>query len=105
MVIVLGPEKLKEILSLKFFSSDLGTKLTVKEFLIKLLSTLWEEEEGFSGKRPFGNSGWKSELFVCLVDNKIIPGKIIRDADGNIEDFAYNREDAEKVILEVIKNL
>lgn len=30
---------------------------TVGEYLAKLLAELWLHDEGFSGKRPFGNSG------------------------------------------------
>ena len=40
---------------------------TVRDYLKDLLSTLWREEEGFSGKRPFGNSGWKYELYAALT--------------------------------------
>lgn len=35
---------------------------TVREYLKELLVTLLIVEEGFSGKRPFGNSGWQHEL-------------------------------------------
>ncbi|MDF2695260.1 MAG: hypothetical protein K0S65_3643 [Labilithrix sp.] len=35
---------------------------TVGEYLAELLITLLTEEEGFSGKRPFGNSGWIADL-------------------------------------------
>lgn len=51
----------EEILALPMGENDADAK-TVKEYLKKLLETLWEEGEGFSGKRPFGNSGWEVEL-------------------------------------------
>jgi hypothetical protein len=40
------------------FDSDAGDNITIRDYLRILLETLWEEGEGFSGKRPFGNSGW-----------------------------------------------
>jgi len=35
---------------------------TVRDYLKELLSTVLIEEEEFSGKRPFGNSGWIYDL-------------------------------------------
>jgi len=35
---------------------------TVRDYLKELLLTVLIEEESFSGKRPFGNSGWQYEL-------------------------------------------
>jgi hypothetical protein len=57
------------ILNLKFYSGDLMEDITIREFLQKLLLTLFEEMEGFSGKRPFGNSGWDGDLIICLINN------------------------------------
>lgn len=49
------------------FDSDAGSQLTVRDYFRALLSTLWEEKEGFSGKRPFGNSGWEYEVHTALA--------------------------------------
>lgn len=35
---------------------------TVRAYLAVLLTAVLEEEESFSGKRPFGNSGWLREI-------------------------------------------
>jgi hypothetical protein len=56
---------------------------TIREYLIKLLSTLWEEKEGFDGKRPFGNSSWDYDLIKALVKAGIIEGSF--DEDGYLE--------------------
>lgn len=42
---------------------------TIRTYLKKLLILVWIEEEGFDGKRPFGNSGWQWEV-VEVVQNK-----------------------------------
>ena len=58
---------------------------TIKGYLKALLSTLWDEEGGFSGKRPFGNSGWTNEVAQALVKGKFIKGSIhIEMVDGEI---------------------
>lgn len=49
------------------FNSDAGDNLTVRDYLRVLLSRLWDEQEGFSGKRPFGNSGWEYDLLTPLA--------------------------------------
>ncbi len=49
------------------FDSDAGDNLTVRDYLRTLLMTLWEEQESFSGKRPFGNSGWEYEVLMPLA--------------------------------------
>jgi hypothetical protein len=61
----------QEILDLKFKSEDLHKTITIRNYFKELLLTLWKEEEGFSGKRPFGNSGWQKEVYNCFADNNI----------------------------------
>lgn len=65
------------------FDSDAGDDLTVRQYLHRLLATLWDEGEGFSGKRPFGNSGWEDDLYKPLIRAGFIPGKL--DEDGYVE--------------------
>ena len=55
------------------FTSDAGDNLTCREYLCALLKTLWREGEGFSGKRPFGNSGWDYDLIDALVSGGCVP--------------------------------
>jgi hypothetical protein len=71
---------------------------TVKEFLEQLLLTVWTEEEEFSGKRPFGNSGWKQDIAVALIEGKVIDGEL--DEDGYIED--YDRYEFETLMKNLI---
>jgi hypothetical protein len=49
---------------------------TVKDYLKALLAELWREGEGFSGKRPFGNSGWEYELYLPMIKAGLISGKL-----------------------------
>ena len=65
------------------FSSDAGDNITVREYLCKLLMTLWEEGECFSGKRPFGNSGWERDLYKPLIAGGFIIGEL--DGQGYVD--------------------
>ncbi len=66
------------------FDSDAGKNITVRDYLRTLLETLWNEGEGFSGKRPFGNSGWEYDIYKPLIAGGFIPGEL--DEDGYVND-------------------
>lgn len=74
---------------------------TIREYLIALLAALWDEQEGFSGKRPFGNSGWDCDLMVPLIRAGLIDGRL--DEDGYIEEVDDNG--GEHLIAEAIQAL
>lgn len=57
---------------------------TVRDYLIKLLSLVWEEQEGFNGKRPFGNSSWDWDIMHALGKAGVI--KATFDEDGYLGD-------------------
>ncbi len=46
--------------------NDAGAS-TVRGYIVALAAAVWAEEEGFSGKRPFGNSGWKHEVLEPML--------------------------------------
>jgi hypothetical protein len=56
-----------EWLDLRFDCDDLDGEVSIREYFAALLSAVWEEQEGFSGKRPFGNSGWYCDLRDALA--------------------------------------
>lgn len=65
---------------------------TVKEYLCKLLTLVIMKEEGFNGKRPFGNSGWKCDLYYSLL-NKHVDDGISSDEE----------EDCDRALLAAIR--
>jgi hypothetical protein len=90
----------QQLLDLPLPENDSGAS-TVRGYLVALLATLWREEQGFSGKRPFGNSGWQYDLYVPMIEAGIVGGQI--DEDGYVE-----RADvvaADKFILAAIQSL
>lgn len=92
-----------EILNLPMRDNDADAK-TIGDYLTSLLWEIWTKEESFSGKRPFGNSGWKYDLYSCLVQNEIIEGSI--DENGDVEDYGPGAcEEADKLIGRAIVDL
>lgn len=55
-----------DVLAVPMQDNDAGAD-TVRDYLLALLRQLWTEEEWFSGKRPFGNSGWQDEVYNALA--------------------------------------
>lgn len=88
------------ILDIPMQENDAGAG-TVKDYLKALLTALWNEGEGFSGKRPFGNSGWEYELYIALVKAKAVKGSLTED--GYIETVDEN--EANKLIFKAIEGL
>ena len=89
-----------EILDKRFYCDRLGSETTLRGWLKDLLLKVWEEGEGFSGKRPWGNGGWEWDLAADMVKGKVIEGNL--DADGYLEDTS---EDFEPLIANCIKAL
>lgn len=82
----------EEILNTPIGSDDFPDCLTVKDYFYSLLYKLWEEGEGFNGKRPFGNSGWEYDLYKPLLVCGAVSGRL--DEDGCIEDVDTKAADA-----------
>ena len=62
---------------------------TVREYLTTLLVTLWNEEEAFSGKRPFGNSDWSWDLVPALQNAGLLEGTVDTYGDLLFDEAVY----------------
>jgi len=65
----------RAVLDTPMQENDAGAA-TVGEYLVALLRQLWSDGSEFSGKRPFGNSGWDNELAEALVRAGLVKGVI-----------------------------
>lgn len=65
------------------FDSDAGDGLSLREWLVALARKVWQEGEGFSGKRPWGNSGWDWDPVPALINAGLLAGRL--DEDGYVE--------------------
>ncbi len=90
----------KAILDCPMQANDAGAS-TVGKYLVELLSELWGRGEGFSGKRPFGNSGWESDIYAALVRGKLVDGTLDYDGYPNTVDEGH----ANLLVLQAIKSL
>ena len=94
----ISDETIQRLLGLRLDDNDAGAA-TVREYLTRLLAKVWREGAGFSGKRPFGNSGWEYDLYVPMVEADFITGKL--DEDGYVEEL--DDDSAEELILAAIE--
>lgn len=85
------------------FDSDAGKGVTVRQWLTELLLLLWEKEECFSGKNPWGNSGWTYDLLYALAKAGYIDlGPL--DEDGYFSEYTSKQEKAAHAfVVELIK--
>jgi hypothetical protein len=90
----------QQVLDLPLPDNDSGAS-TMRGYLVALLTTLWHEQEGFSGKRPFGNSGWDYDLYPPLIHAGFVSGEI--DEDGYVE--RVDAKAAHGLVLAAIKSL
>lgn len=88
----------EEVLALPMLEND-AEAATVGEYLLALLREVWRREEEFSGKRPFGSSGWKHDVYRALIKGGAAEGTL--DADGYVDEEG----DADEVLLAAIDAL
>lgn len=74
---------------------------TIGDYLVNLLGLLWAEDECFSGKRPFGNSGWKWDLYPPLIEAVFASGEL--DEDGYID--TVDEKGADALIAAAIEHM
>jgi hypothetical protein len=74
----------RQILDTPMGTNDAGAA-TIRGYLVALLEALWDQGEGFSGKRPLGNSGWDYDLYAALGNAGHI--RCAFDSDGYIDDM------------------
>lgn len=91
-------EKLQEILDAPYEGFKDCDAWSIRSYLYLLLATLWEEGEGFSGKRPFGNSDWEYDLYKCLVSNGYIKGEIEDCGNGYCDLTSFDKLKANQLI-------
>lgn len=84
-----------------WFEFEIG-KMRIRDYLCALLTKLWQEVEDFSGKRPFGSSGWEWELYKALISAGAVKGKL--DEYGHIETLA-NLQECDTIILGLIAEM
>jgi hypothetical protein len=91
----------EQVLNAPMPPNDAGAS-TVRGYLVELLWKLWQEEEGFSAKRPFGNSGWQFDVYEALARAQVIPARFDRDGEELLD---FDRHEADEIIKIAILSL
>lgn len=89
-----------KVLAYRYEGWDLST-CSIQFYLIELAKRCWTYEEGFSGKRPLGNSGWKYDVYFALAEGGFIKGK--KNEHHDWEDIDVDL--ADQIILKCFESL
>ena len=92
----------KIVLNARIEEEDSGAT-SLREYFKLMLQAVFDEDEGFSGKRPFGNSGWQHGLAIQLVKAGVLDGKLLTD-DG-YDDAEFDWAEYNRVIKLAINSL
>ena len=65
----------KQLLDYKFYITALEEKSTLRNYFKTLLRTLWNESDGFSGKRQLGDSDWQDSLAMDMIEAALLEGE------------------------------
>lgn len=71
----------EEILAVPMAQND-ANAATIRGYLVALARAIWNEGAGFSGKRPFGNSGWSYDIATALYKAGAVAGETEQWGDG-----------------------
>lgn len=77
-------------------------KITIRDWLEKILSKLMDEEDSFSSKYPFGDSDWNYDLPYALVKAGAVDGDV--SDDGYVE-CCDDMPKAKKIILALVAEM
>lgn len=79
-----------EWLDIRFVCEEEDREVTIREYFSLLMGSLWFAGEGFSGKRPLGNSGWQSTLMEPLVKAGAVLGTITTEKYGSDDESDWD---------------
>lgn len=84
--------------------ADAGGEMTIREYLAALLKLVWSERESFSGRYPFGNSGWEFDIYEALVAAGAVDG--VLDEDKRLLDTKdLDRLTADAIVARLINEM
>jgi hypothetical protein len=90
----------KAVLDLPMPPNDAKAQ-TIRGYMKTLLCKMIKEGEGFNGKRPFGNSSWKFDLYTALINGGAVAGTL--DSDGYV--LEVDSDEADDVLLKAVEEI
>jgi hypothetical protein len=91
-----------ELLDKEFYCNDFDKSITLRQYFIMMLLKVFHEQEMFSGKRPFGNSGWVYDLASDLAEAGLV--NVTRDEYGYVEDIPDDFDDLIAACINALDN-
>jgi hypothetical protein len=91
----------RQVLALPLPEGNDADAATVRDYLTAQLVALWREGDGFSGKRPLGNSGWEWDIYIPMAKAGLIHGEF--DEDGEV--IELHEAVGERLIVAAINEL
>lgn len=88
------------VLAVKMQPNDADAE-TIRDYLVSLVARVWNYQDEFNGKKPFGSSAWDWDLYEALVRADFIFG-LIEDGDYISE---FDREAGDACIEKAIREL
>lgn len=115
----MSDEAARRLLDLELPPNPSGAT-NVRGYLQALLQKLWTLEANFSGKRPFGYSGWQFDLYAPMIAAGLVSGTL--DESGAVDSIDDQAADelvqaaiallreptpaaAERVVSAILRNL
>lgn len=80
-------EQLLELCDRPFECYDFSQPITLRWWVFQTITKLFYETEGFSGKRPHGNSGWDYYLYRPFIDAGLITEPFTDDQEQFANDL------------------
>ncbi len=74
-------------------------EMTVRSYMLELVAAVLIEEESFSGKRPFGESGWRVGIEEALIKGGFLKGKVNEPGYG----CTFDPQDFKKLVRNLVK--
>lgn len=94
-------ELMEKVLAAPLADGNDAGAADVRGYLYELLRTLWKEDSHFSGKRPFGNSGWQHEVYDALAEAGLLESAE-KDED---DDWDLDPREADNLIYRALIHL
>jgi hypothetical protein len=90
----------KRALDAQVKTCDFDEPISIRNFYKECLKALIFEGESFSGKRPFGNSGWEWNIYAALIREGFVEGTL--DKDGYVDEIDSTR-DVDLALVDLIE--
>lgn len=85
----------------KIWYNDPSSTETILDYLCEIFVALLQEQEGFSGKRPLGESSWMYQIYGALVHGGWVDGAF--DQDGYLD--WVDQKTADNLIISEVEAL